>query len=249
MIDAELIDLLRRTAPGWFSLTEVSSEAMQGHAVVAVVNGVGKTVADLRITANLGKVTVSETVVGTAFPARCSERHIEWDGAFCIGYRAGLAIHTVDQAIVWWGLLEQFLRLQRIASRTRRWPVRQAIAHGEAGPHHLRALAAAGELGLEEDYYQMLEGESKWFGGRFPKLSTDSQRLLNGRLRCPKGCTRRGKPILRRDCSKSEIIYRLIQEERLRRKKEQEFWNNERSRAVTCCGTMDNCPLSQLSKS
>ena len=249
MVVAEPIDLLRRMAPSWFSLTEVSSEAMQGHAVVAVANGVGRTVADLRITAHLGKATVSETVVGTAFPARCSERHIEWDGAFCIGYRAGVAIHTVDQAVVWWGLLEQFLRLQRVACRTRHWPVRQAIAHGEAGPHHIRALEAARELGLEEDYFQMLEGEPRWFAGRFPRLNKDSDRLLNGRLRCPKGCLRKGKPILRRDCTKTDVICRLLREERLQRKKEHEFWKGERFLGVTCCGTMDNCPLSSFRKS
>ncbi|MFN3548471.1 MAG: E2 domain-containing protein, partial [Mesorhizobium sp.] len=163
MAEVEPIDLLRRTTPDWFNQTKDSSRAIEGHAVVAVANGVGRTVADLRITDRSGKVTVSETVVGMAFPARCSERHIEWDGSFCIGYRAGLGIRTVDEAVVWWGLLEQFLRLQRVASRTRRWPARQAIAHGEAGPHHLRALEAARELGLEEDYFQMLEGEPKWF--------------------------------------------------------------------------------------
>lgn len=245
MVVAEPIDLLRRTVPDWFNLTEVSSKAMQGHAMVAVANGVGRTVADLRITDQSGKVTVSETVVGTAFPARCSERHIEWDGAFCIGYRAGLAIHSVDQAVVWWGLLEQFLRLQRVASRTRHWPVRQAIAHGEAGPHHIRALEAAREVGLEEDYFQMLEGEPRWFAGRFPKLAQASDRLLNGRLPCPKGCTRKGKPILRCDCQKTEVICRLLREERLRRKKEQEFWKDERTLGATCCGTMDDCPLAK----
>lgn len=245
MVAADPIDLLRRTAPDWFSVVKDSSKAIEGHAVVAVANGVGTTVADLRITDHSGEVTVCETVVGKAFPARCSERHIEWSGTFCIGYKAGLAVRTVDEAVVWWGLLEQFLRLQRVASRTRRWPARQAIAHGGAGPHHLRALEAASELGLEEDYFQMLEGEPKWFAGRFPKLAQASDRLLNGRLPCPKRCTKKGKPILRCDCPKTEVICRLIREERLRRKKEQEFWKDERTLGATCCGTMDDCPLAR----
>lgn len=243
MVAADPIDLLRHTAPDWFNLTKDSSKAIEGHAVVAVANGVGSTVADLLITDHSGKVTVSEAIVGMAFPARCAERHIEWSGSFCIGYEAGLAVRTLDEAVVWWGLLEQFLRLQRVASRTRRWPARQAIAHGEAGPHHLRALEAARELGLEEDYFQMLEGEPKWFSGRFPKLSQAADRLLNGRLPCPKGCTRKGKPILRRNCPETEVICRLLSEERLRRRKEQEFWKGERTLGATCCGTMDDCPL------
>ena len=45
----------------------------------------------------------------------------------------------------------------------------------------------AKELGLEEHYFQMLEGEPNWFAGRFPKLTQASDRLVNGRLRGPKG--------------------------------------------------------------
>lgn len=243
MVAADPLDLLRRTIPDWFKQSKQSSDAIEGNTEVIVQNGVGKTVAELRITERVGKVIVSETVVGTAFPNRCYERHIEWDGCFCIGYNAGSAICTMDEAVVWWGLLEQFLRLQRVAARTRRWPVRQGIAHGEAGLHHLRALEAARELGLEEDYFQMLEGEPKWFANTFPKLNKASDRLLNGRLPCPKGCTTKGKPILRRDCKRTELLCRLLQEERLRQKKEQEFWKWCRQQGTTCCGTMENCPL------
>jgi len=70
---------------------------VEGHAVVAVTNGVGKTVADLGIDSSSGQITVSEAIVGTAFPARYSERHIQVDCSFCIGYEAGLAIRTVDE--------------------------------------------------------------------------------------------------------------------------------------------------------
>lgn len=243
MVAAEPIDLLRQTLPDWFSLIRGSSKVIEGHAIVAVMNGVGKTVADLRIEGCSGEITVSEAIVGTAFPAQCSERHIQWDGSFCIGYKAGSAVRTIDEANVWWGLLEQFLRLQRVASRTRRWPPRQAIAHGEAGIHHLRALEAARELGLEEDYFQMLEGEPKWFSGKFPRLNKDSGRLLNGRLPCPKGCCKKGHPILRRECKNTRKICRFLFEERMRRKKEDEFWKFKISLGVKCCGTMDSCPL------
>jgi hypothetical protein len=243
MIAAEPTDLLRQTVPDWFNVTRSVSGIIEGHALIVVVNGVGRTVADLRITSPAGSVSVSEAVLGNVFPSRCSERHIQWDGSFCIGYRAGINIVTVDEAVVWWGLLEQFLRLQRVASRTRLWPVRQAIAHGDAGHHHLSALEAARELGLEEDYFEMLEVEPKWFSGRFPKLNKESDRLLNGRLPCPTGCMRKEKPILRRDCTKTEVVCRLLHQERLRRKKEQEFWESQRLAGVKCCGTIDNCPL------
>lgn len=245
MIAANPIGLLLRAVPEWFSSISHSLKMIEGHADVPVANGVGRTVADIRIADDLGKVTVSETVVGTVFPASCPERHIEASGTFCIGYKAGLAVGNFDEAVVWWGLLKQFMLLQRVASRTRRWPARQAIAHGDAGPHHLLAIEAASELGLKEDYFRMLDGEPTWFAEKYPKLAQDSDRLLNGRLPCPKGCLRKGQPILRSDCQKTEVICRLLREERLRRKKEQEFWSDQRLRGAICCGTMDGCPLAK----
>lgn len=237
------LELICRTTPAWFTAHHTTADTLEGAAKIAVAFGAGDVAVELLIHSASGKISVSELSVGTLFPARCSERHVQWDGTFCIGYQAGEGISTVDAAAVWWGLLEQFLRLQRVASRTRRWPVRQAVAHGAAGPHHLAALQAARELSLEEEYYQMLEGEPAWFSGQFPKVSTTATRVLNGRLPCPKGCTRRGKPILRRNCTKSEVICRLLSEERLRQKREREFWQAHIEAGIACCGTMDGCPL------
>lgn len=228
--------------PGWFAPVSTGGQAILGHAVVPADNGVGATVADLRIEAINGVMEIAETTPGTTFPADCPERHINDDGSFCVGYGAGTSILSHEDAVVWWGLVEEYLRLQRVAARTRMWPARKAISHGRAGQHHVRALEAARALGLEEDFYEMLEGEPKWFSGSFPRLSADGDRLLNGRLPCPNGCLRKGREIIRRDCRQKRWVVQLVREERRRREAERQFAEANRIAKLDCCGTMKNCP-------
>lgn len=221
----------------------VSPTAIEGHANVPAATGVGSTIADLCVYARCGEVAVRETRVGTVFPSRCPERHINWGGSFCIGYDAGRSIQTRDDAIVWWGLLEEHLRLQRVAARTQRWPARKAVAHGDAGPHQIRALEAARELGLEEDYYQMLEGERKWFAGSAAELRALQERLAREDAACPLGCKRNGNVISRQYCQRTLWIDRLLNEERSRIEEEAAFWKSFRLWGASCCGSMSDCPL------
>ena len=231
--------------PSWFAPERMTRDAIEGRAEVPAAVGVDSTVAVLRISGVADMIEVGEFRPGAAFPADCPERHINLDGTFCLGFGAGKAILSLDEAIVWWGLLEEYLKLQRVAALTHRWPLRKAIAHGGAGPHHVAALDAARRLGLEEDYYEMLEGEPKWFGGQFPRVHGDANRLLNGRLPCPCGCSRKGRPNLRRDCPRKLLVVKLVREERLRRKKERAFREDCRHSRRKCCGTMKDCPLGQ----
>ncbi|WP_020179951.1 E2 domain-containing protein [Methylopila sp. M107] len=242
MASGRSLRFIADTIPSWFAPTAVGPDAIEGHAVVPAGIGVGRTVADLRIKLDAGIVDVAETTPGTVFPADCPERHINSDGSFCVGYGAGEVILTRDDAIVWWGLVEEYLRLQRIAARTRRWPARKAIAHGKAGPHQIRAIEAACELGLEDEYYEMLDGEEKWFSCPFPRLNEAGDGLRNGRLPCPVGCLRKGQAVMRRSCGRTSWVVQLIREERLRRERERAFAEANRLLERACCGAMADCP-------
>jgi len=242
MASSRPLRLIADTIPPWFAPTVIGEDRIEGNAVVPAAIGVGRTVADLRIKMDAGGVDVAEAIPGTVFPADCPERHINSDGSFCVGFGAGDAILTRDDAIVWWGLVEEYLRLQRVAARTRRWPARKAIAHGKAGPHQILAIEAARELGLENDYYEMLEGEPKWFSSAFPRLNEGGNELRNGRLPCPLGCLRKGRAVLRRSCSRTRWVVQLIREERLRRDKERAFAETSRALERACCGAMADCP-------
>ncbi|MBS0234246.1 MAG: hypothetical protein JSR99_12270 [Proteobacteria bacterium] len=198
---------------------------------------------DLAISVGTGGVGVGES--GTkVLPKFCPDRHINSDGTFCLGYPAP-QVSTTDEAVVWWGLLKDYIELQRVASRTGRWPPKRWLSHGDAGgSFHIKALETAKRLGIEEDYYRNLQGEAVWFTDPWLRLDRTKTRLVNGRSPCPMGCRdRRGYPILRRNCLHKDDVVTLVRSEALRRKGEAAFWAKMRSEGVKCCGTMKTCPL------
>ena len=111
------------------------------------------------VSASGGNLQVGEWGTGR-FPAFCPERHANEGATFCLGHGIDRSVLTLDDAIVWWELLGRFLSLQRVAERTGRWPSGHAIAHGDAGPHHVAARRIAAELSILEAYDEgLLEGD------------------------------------------------------------------------------------------
>lgn len=237
------INLLRKACPPWFAITDVEPGEFRGVASPFVAGAASALSLRLRIAELDRIVMVAEAVVGTDLPTCCPDRHVNTDGTFCIGIDAGNAIVSPDTAAVWWDQLAQYIRLQRVAQRTGMWPVRQGLAHGDAGQHQIAAREAAAELGIEEQYFETLEGAEAWFVAGFPKLDKSEMRLLNQRLPCPMGCVGKGKRILRIDCCNSQAVVSLLREERLRRKLEAEFWKRLKEHGIQCCRTLRNCPL------
>jgi hypothetical protein len=217
---------------------------MSGVAEIEVPGASRNLVTALTLSEEDRGLVVREEVAGAVLPAFCPERHVNDDGSFCLGYGAERLVTDRDSAIVWWGLLLEFLKLQRVAGRTRLWPPRQALSHGSAGPHHVTALAAAKALGLVENYHRMLEGEEHWFSSDRVRTSKDGKRLVNGRAECPNSCVdRRGRPILRRSCCNKDAVISLVASEKARRKAEEEYWRPYRASGTPCCGSMRACPL------
>jgi hypothetical protein len=245
MTAGDILSLVRATCPPWFTTISEGGHVIEGTATIQVDGASRDFALNLRLEADRRGLTVREPAPGKVLPASCPERHVNHDGTFCVGYGAEFLVVDEDSARVWWGLLREFLKLQRVAARTRVWPPRQALSHGAAGPHHLAALDAARALGLEEAYYRMLEGEDHWFASP-QTMSKDGRRLLNGRAPCPIRCVdRRGRPILRRSCCRKETVLALVASERARRKAEAEFWQEYREAGRRCCGKMRSCPLRQ----
>ncbi len=236
--------LLRVTCPSWLSIASQSLAEIQCTAVVQTPAAADDLKVDLRISANARGIAVGEATVGTIFPSACPERHINDDGTFCLALEVEHIVTSTDAANVWWGLLARFLKLQRTAMRTGIWPVHQALSHGNAGKHHQDALAAAKELGIEDQFYEMLAGKPAWFSSRFAQIGPSGDCLINGRSPCPMGCKdRRARPILRRDCCKRQTVVTLVAAERQRRKAEELFWAEKKNQKKICCGTMKKCPL------
>ncbi|MGO8298853.1 E2 domain-containing protein [Rhizobium ruizarguesonis] len=228
--------------PNWFQISSSSEEEILGSARVEVEGAADTISVDLRVHDQWGAIAVQEQIPGTKYPKTCHERHLQSDEHFCLGMRAGSNIVSKDHAVVWWGLLKHFLELQRVAQRTRRWPPQQQMSHGDGGPHQVAAVSAARDLGIEEAYMRMLEGEESWFSVGAFKINKRGK-LTNGWLPCPAGCRNNGKPVSRERCCNPGAVATLLNEERLRRKKVADFYAYSRGRGEMCCGTMLSCGL------
>ncbi|MBB4190005.1 hypothetical protein GGE45_002586 [Rhizobium aethiopicum] len=234
--------------PSWFHVVAATEDEILGSARIELERAVGTIEVDLRIRNSSGAIAVQEQVPGTKYPKTCHERHLQSDEHFCLGMHAGNNIVSRDHANVWWGLLKHFLELQRIAKRTRRWPPQQQMSHGDAGPHQHAAIEAARNLGIEDEYMRMLEGEESWFSTGTYKVNNRGK-LANGWLPCPAGCKSQGKPIPRSRCCNSKAVVTLLYQEKLRRMKVDLFYALSRLSGEVCCGTMLNCPLREGSSS
>lgn len=194
---------------------------------------------------------MGELVLGTCFPARCPERHIQYDETFCLGLRY-ITVEDADDAKQWWEQLRQFLRLQGVAERTGIWPPEHALDHGDAGKFHEQALAIASELGIDEEYKTARLNEPSWITDPNLRLLGRRDEPINGRAPCPRGCRdrcmaigKRSRPMLRRNCDHRAKLLELVLLERKRRAALAEYWAHVRGQGIQCCGRMRSCELRQ----
>lgn len=234
---------LLTTAPQWFVVSSQEGHEFSGHAVILPEGAAVEYEIGLIIICSERTAEAHEKSGNNILPKYCPERHINSDASFCLGIDIP-ALVTQDAATVWWGLLRQYLVLQYVADRTRSWPGGHFIAHGEAGPHHRRARAAAAELGILAEYDEAVLGAAHWVNDGSVRISDDSARLVNGRSRCPVGCRdQRKRPKLRVDCCQKHTVLELMLAERNRREFSKQFWERQRKNGATCCGTLRDCPL------
>lgn len=235
--------ILEERCPAWFTVDRSFRGSLEGVAHIPGSpwpKGVALTIR------GGSKVSVYETNPGTAFPARCPERHIESDGNFCLGIDIG-DVANVEAADRWWEALRQHLLCQSVAERSRFWPDRFALDHGDAGEWHAKALKLASDLDIEEEYARCHADEPSWITDPKAQILHRDGRPINGRTPCPLGCRwrKRGRVVarLRAECKQREKVTELILVERQRRKKLAEFWTWMRKTGRECCGTMRDCGL------
>ena len=121
---------LADNAPAWFIVNNVTSAELAGRACVPKTPWTEGGLS-LRIFGD-PKPRVSEDIPGTALPARCPERHIQWDKSFCLGLRY-MDVRSQSDAAQWWEQLRQF-------SSAKAWP--NAPASGRRRTHSITAVRA-----------------------------------------------------------------------------------------------------------
>lgn len=231
--------------PNWFSIEKLGEQALVGRARVPKAPWADGL--QLRIFGDT-KPKVCEMVPGTDLPARCPERHIQFDKTFCLGLRY-MTVQSISDAESWWMQLYQFIRCQIVAEKARVWPPNHALDHGQAGVHHERALKLASEAGLEDEYAAARLGEPSWITD--PKLHLYDRDVnpINGRTPCPRGCLRRARGrmvrTLRADCDKRSLVVQMTHAERKRRVALEEYWQQVIAEGVPCCRTMRDCRLAE----
>lgn len=235
----EQLKLIKSACPPWAAVV-VAGQALKATAH-ALPSGKPFGPIVLLIRSRNSEVTVEEGVRPTRWPVGCPERHINHDGSFCIGQGAINLPRTAGDAAIWWEAVGKFLRGQRYADRYRQWPYERSLHHGAASDHQRKLEDLAKGTLFEADVELALHGGSSWLSDNLPRLHLKEPRLTNLRAPCPRGCMRRGHPVLRRKCKQRELIFDIVREETARRKAEKKFWDSYPRK--TCCGTMDDCPL------
>jgi hypothetical protein len=233
------LDALARCCPTWADFRPIHAHEAEIDIVAVRSSNALTRVFQLRTVSFGDEIKVSERSVGSTLPACCPERHINPDGSFCIGLRAGEGI-TDETAPAWWKKLHAFALWQETAAETGFWPSEAQLSHGEAGEMELAAENAADQLGLRAVYREAVAFDTGFIATGVSRINAKTGMLRNGRSACICGRTdRRGRTLLRRDCHGlgCPIVF-----EHRRRAMVDEYWRTLRGR-VACCGTMRECPL------
>jgi hypothetical protein len=208
------------------------------NAVLVRSSGAFTRLFELKVVHHDREVRAFERKIGETLPMFCPERHINSDGSFCLGLRAGEGL-TDETAPAWWKKLQAFLLWLETAAESGLWPAEAQISHGVAGETELSAERAANEIGVYSAYREAVEFDAGLIAASLSKINQATGLLRNGRSRCVCGRkNRRENDLLRRECHRRGCPIVL---EHRRRAEVAEFWHSIRDKP--CCGTMQDCPL------
>ncbi len=240
-------NILANTVPSWATITHTRRDAISFSAQVERAGGLKSRLYQLvaRID-SASSISVTEQLKGVLLPRFCPERHINHDGSFCLGLRAGFRIATTDEASAWWDKLRLFLLCQEASLGPRKWPAWAQLSHGEAGEIEVFAESVAARLDKLNEFQTAVRHDSGPLIAALSLLRPETRVLRNGRARCVCGRSdRRGRTKLRRQCRKVGEDC-LVTLEYRRREAERAFWKSFAGQP--CCGTMDDCPLASYGK-
>ena len=233
-----LADILVQAAPSWATIKVIDEMRLRASVTPPLLSGAPGDQFDLVIDTGVSEVAVSEEVVGKRLPQACPERHINYGGSFCLGYRRA-AVASRQQAEAFWQTLRGYLLAQQFAERHGRWPAGRGLSHGiEAADNQIKAELAAARCDLSSEYTAALDHRVGWLAGQLPEIYTAESCDPSGAAQLCKG-SRLG---LVRDCFKCNALAELVYYERARRAADAVFVQMARA-LIPCCMTMLHCPL------
>lgn len=210
--------MLGLAAPAWAKCRKKSKSEMMVQVSPPQQSGrPGKTYR--LIVRDVGRYTVAEETSGTDLPAFCPERHINYDGTFCLGIEPIAA--SGENANRFWEQVRSFLLCQQFADLHGRWPTGRWLSHGSAADWQLRAERLAEDAGLAERYRRALEFGLGKLAGPLPSSF----------------------PLRERTSRRRALIEALIETELRRREAERSFTQYFWAVGRRCCERMRHCPL------
>lgn len=194
-------------------------------------------------------------------PAFCPERHINSNSSFCLFWaeEEPLEIVSAEAASTWWSKLLVFLRRQETAAKLGRWPGQEDVrAHGPvAARHQAAAERLAAELGpnfagthragrLTVSRHRHL-GRSRLRlrldGRRFISIADQPWRLMTLRAGCKCDEAQRRPRTLRSCGNHAAVLAEFVLALHGQAEAEKRFYDEIRAANLTCCCTIEDCPL------
>jgi len=260
------IDQLYATHPKWVTVLKKRRKQFHIKASAQRPSGAQGTEYSLVIESQKDdRVAVSENAKQPRLPKCCVERHINPNATFCLHLNSTKPIQNEQEGRFWWSSLGIYLNHQDYATERRVWPMRAQLSHGETAAFlQLEMEAIADAFGWKEEVLSSIFRHKGWLNGTLRRTTKDKLGLVNVRAPCPRQCTRKHYPyrkkscdrtqcidgcrkehklIVRADCPHRSEVEKLVLLEHRRRKQEEAFIRDIVENGVTCCGTMDHCPL------
>ena len=200
-------------------------------------------------------------------PASCPQRHINYDGSFCLGWLGVMDKKITDReaASAWWEILYAYLIKQRRASYSRKWPGEE-WAHGhKAAASQWYVEEAVKDLGsdfvndLRLNKFHVERVEARKRPSALLKVYRNNVHiysvwqnfkcLTNSKVSCLCKPVGNGRPRKIKSCGEHrQALVDLGIHLYLKEIEEMSFLKAYRS-LKPCCGTLDECPIKDLSPS
>lgn len=231
---------------------------------------------DLNITLEHGSIVARENHLNKSkLPKCCIQRHINFDGSFCIGWKPDsknfINVIDLNSAEEWWLHLMAYLRDQYFSGQRREWVSSREWAHGDAAIDQKKALDHADLLGentknlVEEGRVSVKKRAKKnhktilnvYLDDRIWYIVRSDKNDENFKVVCAKqncffhhSSSKKNRPL--KKCSKDNSsgghhlnAVMLARHVHEWHRRENEIISMLKNKKMICCGTMDNCPLKQ----
>lgn len=228
---------IEMAVPDWVLIVGRNPEGLEVDVSPRQQSGAPTEIFELFVNTRTPSGAARERALGRRLPRSCSERHINFDGTFCLGLdRATIVDEHGGRRF--WETVRTYLLSQLFAEKHGRWPPGRGLSHGNAAYLQMRAEEAASAAGVADVYATALDHQQGWLAGDLPEVV---EAMADGTHACS---TRRpiGPLQIQLGCARCAALANLVRLERERRRCEREFtamsaWTR------ACCNTMPRCEL------